>query len=173
MRAIQWSQRMGTKKLECGLVEIIATKPIEWRIILLRLVALFATLSATLVMVLSQESKPLSPQFSDDSDGYLFEQVRFQRAPCCPYSCSEMLNVELMSTGENTAAFMVKLTKNGNTPTRWNEICSNFETFCDYTVGALISSFIGLGFMVVITIFSILSLHKPLLVADRPIVPHV
>ncbi|KAK6916871.1 Casparian strip membrane protein domain [Dillenia turbinata] len=199
---------MGIEKPESGSMEIIATKPIEWRIILIRLVALFATLSATIVMVLNKESKTFVIATVGTKPVTATITAKFQHTPAnvffviangmaslhnflmivmaiCLRKCdfrglrsvyiavSDMLNVALVSAGVNAAAFMAELAKNGNTHARWNEICSNFDTFCDHGAGALISSFIGVGFMLVISIISILSLHKPVAVADRPVVPHV
>lgn len=73
----------------------------------------------------------------------------------------EQMTVALASGGDSAATFMAELGKNGNSHARWNKICDKFGTFCDRGSGAIISSFVGLLLLVIITALSIGRLVKP------------
>ncbi|XP_050221303.1 CASP-like protein 1B1 [Mercurialis annua] len=73
----------------------------------------------------------------------------------------DMLTVGLISGGVNAAVFMAELGKNGNSHAKWNQICDKFERYCSQGGAAIIASFIGLLFMLIITIISILKLLPP------------
>ncbi|TVU49116.1 hypothetical protein EJB05_00408, partial [Eragrostis curvula] len=60
----------------------------------------------------------------------------------------------LLTTGAATAASMAHLGKNGNLHARWNPICDKFGSFCSRGGIALVSSFIGVAFMLVLNLLS-------------------
>lgn len=68
--------------------------------------------------------------------------------------------VALVSSGDGAATFMAELGKKGNSHARWDKICDKFEKYCDRGGGAIISSYIGLLFLLVITVLSIIKLLK-------------
>lgn len=70
------------------------------------------------------------------------------------------MTVALASAGDGGATFMAMLGKNGNSHAKWNKICDKFDRFCDRGGGALIASFIGLAFLLLITVLSIIKLLK-------------
>ncbi|KDP34883.1 hypothetical protein JCGZ_09171 [Jatropha curcas] len=73
----------------------------------------------------------------------------------------DMMTVALVAGGVNAAVYMAELGKNGNSHARWNKICDKFGKFCDHGGGAIIASFGGLLFMLIISVMSILKLLKP------------
>ncbi|KAF5944586.1 hypothetical protein HYC85_018663 [Camellia sinensis] len=71
----------------------------------------------------------------------------------------DMMIASLLSAGGSGAAFMGELGKNGNSHARWNKICDKFDSFCDHGSGALIASFIGLLFLILLNAISIFKLR--------------
>ncbi|XP_015900698.3 CASP-like protein 1B1 [Ziziphus jujuba] len=72
----------------------------------------------------------------------------------------DMMTVGLASAGDGGATFMAMLGKKGNSHARWNKICDKFDRFCDRGGGALIASYVGLAFLLLITVLSIIKLLK-------------
>lgn len=66
----------------------------------------------------------------------------------------------LASAGDGAATSMSELGRNGNSHAKWNKICDKFETYCNRGGGALIASFIGLVFLLLVTVISINKLLK-------------
>lgn len=66
----------------------------------------------------------------------------------------------LASAGDGAATSMSELGRNGNSHAKWNKICDKFETYCKRGGGALIASFIGLVFLLLVTVMSINKLLK-------------
>lgn len=66
----------------------------------------------------------------------------------------------LASVGDGAATSMSELGRNGNSHAKWNKICDKFETYCNRGGGALIASFIGLVFLLLVTVMSINKLLK-------------
>lgn len=66
----------------------------------------------------------------------------------------------LASAGDGAATSMSELGRNGNSHAKWNKICDKFETYCNRGGGALIASFIGLVFLLLVTVMSINKLLK-------------
>lgn len=73
---------------------------------------------------------------------------------------SEQITVVLASSGDGAATFMADLGKHGNSHARWNRICDKFDDYCDRGGGALISSYIGLGLLIIISILSMVRLVR-------------
>ncbi|CAI0546127.1 unnamed protein product [Linum tenue] len=73
----------------------------------------------------------------------------------------DMLNAALLSAGVHGAAFMAQLAKNGNSHARWNEICDNFQGYCNRGGVAILAAYVGLLLTLGITVVSIVKLLKP------------
>ncbi|XP_062202775.1 CASP-like protein 1B1 [Phragmites australis] len=74
----------------------------------------------------------------------------------------DMVIMALLATGAATAASMAELGKNGNLHARWNPICDRFGSFCSRGGIALVSSFIGVAFMLALNLLSAAaSAHRP------------
>ncbi|KAF8042283.1 hypothetical protein BT93_A0798 [Corymbia citriodora subsp. variegata] len=81
----------------------------------------------------------------------------------------DMMTVAVASGADGAATFMAELGKKGNSHARWNKICDKFGSFCDHGGGAIISSFVGLLLLVIITALSIGRLVKPRPAALSPV----
>ncbi|KAL6623439.1 hypothetical protein ACP70R_033318 [Stipagrostis hirtigluma subsp. patula] len=66
----------------------------------------------------------------------------------------DMVIMALLATGASTAASMAELGKNGNLHARWNPICDKFSSFCSRGGIALVSSFIGVAFMLALNLLT-------------------
>ncbi|KAI5384629.1 CASP-like protein 1B1 [Lathyrus oleraceus] len=72
----------------------------------------------------------------------------------------DTMALALASAGDGAATSMSELGRNGNSHAKWNKICDKFETYCKRGGGALIASFIGLVFLLLVTVISINKLLK-------------
>lgn len=70
------------------------------------------------------------------------------------------INLAILSAGAASSAFMGELAKNGNSHAQWNKVCDKFETFCKHGAGATLASFIGLKFLLAVTLISIFRLRQ-------------
>ncbi|GLT76042.1 hypothetical protein SLA2020_477250 [Shorea laevis] len=164
---------------------------LNWFLLLLRLLAFSATAAATIVMALDKQTKTfgtppltatLTAKFNHTPANVFFvvanglgslhnllmilldifgRKLDYKGFRLPGIAILDMLNVVLVSAGVNAAAFMADLAKHGNSHARWDKICDTFGKFCDHGAGALISSFIGLSLMLLISAISIIKLLKP------------
>ncbi|KAJ9691373.1 hypothetical protein PVL29_013529 [Vitis rotundifolia] len=83
----------------------------------------------------------------------------------------DMVIVAVVAAGACSAAFMAELGKNGNSHAKWNKLCDKFESFCHQGAGALISSFIALLLLLLISAISIITLHNQKLTSPHATTP--
>ncbi|BFG28309.1 hypothetical protein CerSpe_145830 [Prunus speciosa] len=183
------------EKPEDALALVAVTKPTDWTIVILRVIAFLATVSATVVMALNKETKSLVVATIGTTPVRATLTAKFQHNPANVFfviangmaslhnlfmiivhffgdkfkdkalrlvmvAILDMMTVALVSSGDGAATFMAQLGKNGNSHARWNKICDKFHKFCDHGGGALIASYVGLLLLLVITVLSIVKLHK-------------
>ncbi|KAI6698449.1 hypothetical protein NL676_018568 [Syzygium grande] len=174
----------------------ISKVPRNQVLLVLRLVAFFATAAATVVMALNKQTKTMVVATIGSTPITATLTAKFQHTPAFVYfviangmaslhnlimiiveiwgdkfdykglrlvmiAILDMMTVASASGGDSAATFMAELGKNGNSHARWNKICDKFGTFCDRGGGAIISSFVGLLLLVIITALSIGRLVKP------------
>ncbi|XP_030450042.1 CASP-like protein 1B2 [Syzygium oleosum] len=174
----------------------ISKAPRNQVLLVLRLVAFFATAAATVIMALNKQTKTMVVATIGSTPITATLTAKFQHTPAFVYfvivngmaslhnlimiiveiwgdkfdykglrlvmiAILDMMTVSLASGGDGAATFMAELGKNGNSHARWNKICDKFGTFCDHGGGAIISSFVGLLLLVIITTLSIGRLVKP------------
>ncbi|KAK3445052.1 CASP-like protein 1B2 [Eucalyptus grandis] len=175
---------------------LVSKAPSNQVLLVLRLVAFFATAAATIVMALNKETKTivvatigstpinatLTAKFQDTPAFVFFviangmaslhnllmvvveiwgHKFDYKGLRLAMIAVLDMMTVALASGGDGAATFMAELGKKGNSHARWNKICDKFGTFCDHGAGAIISSFVGLLLLVLITALSIGRLVKP------------
>ncbi|CAA3016763.1 CASP 1B2 [Olea europaea subsp. europaea] len=167
----------GEKPEGFGVEQVaVTTRSYDWIIPILRLLAFFATLAATLVMALNKQKKTFVVATIGTTPIQVTLTAKFQHTPAFVFfviangnaSLHNLLmlimNVALVSGGVNAAAFMGQLGRDGNSHARWNKICDKFDSYCDRGSGAMLASFIGLGLMIIINIISIVKLRSHKLV---------
>ncbi|XP_077220202.1 CASP-like protein 1B2 [Tasmannia lanceolata] len=166
----------------------------SWVLVLLRLLALFATVSATLVMALNKQTRTTVVALIGSTPITGSVTAKFQHTPAFVFfvianaiasfhnsvflllglfgkkfdfkrldlltTLTDMVMVALVSAGGAAAAAMAELGKNGNSHARWNNICDKFGSYCDHSAGALIASFIGVGFLMALSALSVTTLYK-------------
>ncbi|KAK7359063.1 hypothetical protein VNO77_01009 [Canavalia gladiata] len=72
----------------------------------------------------------------------------------------DVMIMALAATGDGAATFMAELGRNGNSHAKWEKICDKFEAYCNRGGGALAASFIGIIFLLIVTVMSINKLLK-------------
>ncbi|KAJ9168426.1 hypothetical protein P3X46_019951 [Hevea brasiliensis] len=185
--ALQNGEKCEVGSSSSGLIRVV---------LLLRVVAFFATAAATIVMALNKQTKTFVVATIGSNPISATLTAKFQHTPAFVFfvvangmasihnllmiiadvfapnfdykglrlaiiAILDMMTVALISGGVNAAVFMAELGKNGNSHARWNKICDKFGSFCDRGGGAIIASFVGLLFMLLITALSIIKLLKP------------
>lgn len=68
--------------------------------------------------------------------------------------------IAVISGAATAVAFMGELARNGNSHARWNKVCDNFERFCDHASGAMLASYIGIFFLMLVNIFNVFELGR-------------
>ncbi|RZC67574.1 hypothetical protein C5167_011264 [Papaver somniferum] len=122
-------------------------------LLLLRFLALSATVLATLIMSLNKESKTMVVATIGTNPIKATLVTKFQNTPAFGA-------VVLLSGATGGAASIAQLGKNGNTHARWNKICDKFEKYCGRGSGALIAAFIGIILLLVLNVTSTIAIHK-------------
>ncbi|KAK9150109.1 hypothetical protein Syun_008418 [Stephania yunnanensis] len=151
--------------------------------ILLRLLALAATLSATIVMITSHETSSLL-NFSLDvtySDTPAFKYFMIVNAAVSVYSllilflppksqlwrlivALDVIIAMVLISGNSAALAVAYVGKKGNSSAGWLPICGQFPKFCNQVTGALVAGFIGALVYLVLILNSIHDALNPLLV---------
>eukprot|EP01018_Ginkgo_biloba_P017216 Gb_12162 [translate_table: standard] len=72
----------------------------------------------------------------------------------------DLVMVALVMAGASAATAIAYVGHKGNSHTRWAPICDTFDRFCDHVGGALVSSFIAVVIFMILTILSAFSLYK-------------
>ncbi|KAL8249623.1 hypothetical protein R6Q59_006491 [Mikania micrantha] len=67
----------------------------------------------------------------------------------------DMVMIALVSGAATAVAFMGELARNGNSHARWNKVCDTFERFCDRASGAMLVSYIGILFFMLVNLLNI------------------
>ncbi|KAD3336859.1 hypothetical protein E3N88_32378 [Mikania micrantha] len=62
--------------------------------------------------------------------------------------------IALVSGAATAVAFMGELARNGNSHARWNKVCDTFERFCDRASGAMLVSYIGILFFMLVNLLN-------------------
>ncbi|XP_068655615.1 CASP-like protein 1B2 [Aristolochia californica] len=166
----------------------------RWVLLALRLLALFATVAATLVMALNEETKTVTVGVNGAQPVRQSVSAKFQQTPSFVFFVvvnaiasfhnltmlllvllgekitikglgllmilADLVMVLLVTAGSAAAAAMAELGKSGNSHARWNKICDKFDSYCDRGGGALMSSYAGVGFLLSLTVISIVNLYK-------------
>ncbi|WCJ24424.1 CASP-like protein 1B2 [Euphorbia peplus] len=182
-----------------GGVEVIRSKSRGTRFYIylgLRIVAVIATATATIVMGLNKQTKSFVVATVGTTPITATLTAKFQHTPAFIFfvianamasfhnlvtialqifaskidykglrtvttAILDMMIVALISGGVNAAVFMAELGKKGNSHARWNPICDKFGSYCDHGGVAIISSFVGLVLMLIISTLSIIKLLNP------------
>ncbi|KAK9152746.1 hypothetical protein Sjap_000226 [Stephania japonica] len=151
--------------------------------ILLRLLALAATVSATIVMITSHETSSLL-SFSFDvkySNTPAFKYFMIVNAIVSVYSllilflppksqlwrlvvALDVIIAMLLISGISAALAIAYVGKKGNSYAGWLPICGQFHKFCNQVTGALAAGFIGAIVYLVLILNSIHAVLNPLLV---------
>ncbi|XP_068657132.1 CASP-like protein 1B2 [Aristolochia californica] len=165
-----------------------------WVLLALRLLALFATVAATLVMALNKETKTVTVGIIGTQPVRQSLTAKFQQTPAFVFFVvanaiasfhnltmlllillekkinfkglgllrilADLFMVALVTAGSAAAAAMAELGKSGNSHARWNKICDKFDAYCDRGGGALLASYAGIGFLIALTVISIVNLYK-------------
>ncbi|KAL8214101.1 hypothetical protein R6Q57_003550 [Mikania cordata] len=66
----------------------------------------------------------------------------------------DMVMIALVSGAATAVAFMGELARNGNSHARWNKVCDTFERFCDRASGAMLVSYIGILFFMLVNLLN-------------------
>ncbi|KAF5729265.1 RecName: Full CASP-like protein 1B2 Short PtCASPL1B2 [Tripterygium wilfordii] len=171
---------------------VSSTKPqTKWILLLPRLLAFCATVSATVVMALNKETNTFVVATIGNTPIRATLTAKFQHTPAFVFfviangmaslhsllmilvevfgksfdykglklvmiSILDMMTVALVAGAANAAAFMAEVGKNGNSHARWNKICDKFDKFCDHGGGAIIASFVGVLFLLIVSVMSII-----------------
>ncbi|KAJ0510450.1 putative casparian strip membrane protein [Helianthus annuus] len=67
----------------------------------------------------------------------------------------DMVTIAVLSGAATAVAFMGELARNGNSHARWNKVCDNFERYCDQGSGAMLASYIGILFFMLVNLVNI------------------
>ncbi|KAF5782982.1 putative casparian strip membrane protein [Helianthus annuus] len=160
-------------------------------VILLRVLALFATTAATVVMALNKESHTFAVATIGNTPVKITLTAKFQHTPAnimfviangvatlhsllmlsvmCFVSnkydikglrfiivtALDMVTIAVLSGAATAVAFMGELARNGNSHARWNKVCDNFERYCDQGSGAMLASYIGILFFMLVNLVNI------------------
>ena len=79
------------------------------------------------------------------------------------------MNIAIISGAATAVAFMGELARNGNSHARWNKVCDNFEKYCDQGSGAMLASYMGIFFFMLVNIVNVFE-HGKLKNIKNPIV---
>ncbi|KAI3697787.1 hypothetical protein L6452_30884 [Arctium lappa] len=93
--------------------------------------------------------------FSFVNDKYNLKGLRFLIV-----ATLDMMTIAVVSGAATAIAFMGELARNGNSHARWNKICDNFERYCDQGSGAMLASYIGILFLMLVNIVNIYELRR-------------
>ncbi|KAK1426474.1 hypothetical protein QVD17_15148 [Tagetes erecta] len=160
---------MGEEKL----TNIISIK--RWRVttivILLRVLALFATATATIVMALNKETHTFAVATIGNTPVKLAITAKFQHMPANLMfviangvaTLHSLLMITIMCFvmiaavcgAATTVAFIGELARHGNAHARWNKVCDNFERYCDQASGAMLASYIGVLFLMLVNVINV------------------
>ncbi|KAI7757988.1 hypothetical protein M8C21_018709 [Ambrosia artemisiifolia] len=84
------------------------------------------------------------------SQKYDFKGLRF-----IIVTALDMVTIAYLSGAATAVAFMGELARNGNSHARWNKVCDNFERYCDQGSGAMLASYIGILFFMLVNLVNI------------------
>nr|XP_043608900.1 CASP-like protein 1B2 [Erigeron canadensis] len=164
-------------------------------IILLRVVALFATATATIVMALNKETHTFAVATIGNSPVKIALTAKFQHTPAnvmfvianglatlhsllmllltfvnhkndfkglrfVIVAALDMITIAIVSGAATAVAFMGELARDGNSHARWNKVCDNFDRFCDQASGAMLASYIGILFMMLVNMLNVFELGR-------------
>ncbi|XVF87491.1 hypothetical protein PTKIN_Ptkin18bG0124300 [Pterospermum kingtungense] len=149
--------------------------------IFLRLLALGATLSATVVMVTSHESTEVlnikfSAKYSNTpafkyyviaeaiGAGYSFISL-FLSSKSLVWRLVVTLDVVigmLLTSSISAALAIAQVGKKGNSHAGWLPICQQVPKFCDHVTGALIAGFVAAILYLVLNLYSLHAVISPL-----------
>ncbi|KAI3510548.1 hypothetical protein L1887_17634 [Cichorium endivia] len=157
---------------------------------LLRVLALFATAAATIVMALNKETHTFVVATVGNTPVKLTLTAKFQHNPAnvmfviangvatlhsllmlalsfvshtydlkglrfLIVAALDMMTIALVSGAATATVFMGELARHGNSHARWNKICDNFERYCNQGSGAIIASYIGILFLMIVNMVNI------------------
>ncbi|XVE88039.1 hypothetical protein DITRI_Ditri19aG0036700 [Diplodiscus trichospermus] len=148
--------------------------------ILLRLLALGATVSAVVVMVTSHDSADvLNLKFSAKySNTPTFKYYVIAEAIASGYSLIvlflfskslvwrlivilDVVIAMLLTSSISAALAVAQIGKKGNSHAGWLPICGQFPKFCDHVTGALISGFVAAIVYLVLNLYSLHAVLSP------------
>ncbi|KAK9068821.1 hypothetical protein SSX86_012937 [Deinandra increscens subsp. villosa] len=159
-------------------------------VISLRVLALFATAAATVVMALNKETHTFAVATIGNTPVKIAISAKFQHTPAnvmfvvangvatlhsllmlslyfispkydfkglrfIVVTALDMVTIAVLSGAATAVAFMGELARNGNSHARWNKVCNNFETYCDRGSHAMLSSYIGILFLMLVNMLNI------------------
>ncbi|XWS12651.1 hypothetical protein CRYUN_Cryun37aG0108400 [Craigia yunnanensis] len=149
--------------------------------ILLRLLALGATLSATVVMVTSHDSADvLNLKFSAKySNSPTFKYYVIAEAIATGYSLIvlflsskslvwrlivilDVVIAMLLTSSISAVLAIAQIGKKGNSHAGWLPICGQVPKFCDHVTGALIAGFVAAIVYLVLNLYSLYAVLSPL-----------
>ncbi|GJU40102.1 CASP-like protein 1B2 [Tanacetum coccineum] len=184
---------------EDGEKAIASGSIVRWKVTmvvpLLRILALFATTAATIVMALNKETHTfavatigntpvkvtLTAMFQHIpanvmfvlangvatmqsllmlSFGFVSQTYDFKGLRFVIIAALDMVMIAIVSGAATAVAFMGELARNGNSHARWNKVCDNFEKYCDKESGAMLVSYIGIFFLMLVNIVNVFELGK-------------
>ncbi|EYU19080.1 hypothetical protein MIMGU_mgv1a024780mg [Erythranthe guttata] len=149
-----------------------SSSKVDLVMVLLRVLALLATVSAALIMGFNKQTRTIVVATIGTTTVQATLTAKFQHTPAFVFfviangiaSLHNLLmlvmNVAIVSGGASAAAFMGQLGRDGNSHARWNKICDKIDSFCDRGGGAMIASFIGLVLIIIICSLSIIRLRR-------------
>ncbi|KAJ9567137.1 hypothetical protein OSB04_003103 [Centaurea solstitialis] len=169
----------------------------RWKItmMVLRVLALFATATATVVMALNKETNTFAVATIGNTPIKITLTAKFQDTPAnvmfviangvatlhsllmlalsfvnhkhdlkglrfLIVTMLDMVTIAVVSGAATAIAFMGELARNGNSHARWNKICDNFERYCDQGSGAMLASYIGILFLMLVNMVNIYELKR-------------
>ncbi|XP_076912560.1 CASP-like protein 1B2 [Bidens hawaiensis] len=157
-------------------------------VILLRVLALFATTAATIVMALNNESHTFGVATVGNTPVKITVTAKFQHLPAnimfvvangvaslhsllmlslmcfvsqkydfkglrfITIATLDMVTIAVLSGAATAVAFMGEIARHGNSHARWNKICDNFDKLCDQASGAMLASYIGILFFMLVNL---------------------
>ncbi|KVI00941.1 Uncharacterized protein family UPF0497, trans-membrane plant [Cynara cardunculus var. scolymus] len=154
---------------------------------LLRVLALFATAAATVAMALNKETHTftvatigntpvkitLTAQMFVIANGvatlyglvmlalsFVIHKYNLKGPWFLTVATLDMVTIAVVSGAATAVAFMGELARNGNSHARWNKICDNFQRYCNQGSGAMLASYIGIFFLMLVNMVHIFQLKR-------------
>ncbi|KAI3676772.1 hypothetical protein L1987_86385 [Smallanthus sonchifolius] len=97
-------------------------------------------------------------------DKYDFKGLRFLTV-----AALDMVTIAVVSGAATAVAFMGEVARNGNSHARWNKVCDNFERYCDQGSGAMLASYIGIFFLMLVNMLNIFEHGRLINLSKNPL----